>query len=66
MLLLHNLRLDLIRRHGILDGARISWGVFRGVLVAVDFEVVVEDDEEHGGRAEEDGEGVEGGVGDHF
>ena len=34
-------------------------------MVGVDLEVVVEDDQEHGERTEEDGEGVERRVGYH-
>ena len=34
-------------------------------VLGVDFQEVVQDDHQHGGAAEEDGEGVEGGVGDH-
>lgn len=36
------------------------------MLITVDFEKMVEDDHEHCCGAEEEGEGVEGGVGDHF
>lgn len=65
-ILLHDLRLYLLPRHGVLYRAWISWRVLGGVLVAVDFEEVVEDDEEHCCCAQEDGERVEGGVGDHY
>lgn len=34
-------------------------------FIGVDLEEVVEDDHEHGSAAKEDGERVEGGVGDH-
>lgn len=36
------------------------------MLITVDFEKMIEDDHEHCCGAEEEGEGVEGGVGDHF
>ena len=48
------------KRIGFALSAEILAGVF-----GVDFEEVVEDDQQHGGAAEEDGEGVELGVGDH-
>jgi len=48
------------KRIGFALGAEILAGVF-----GVDFEEVVEDDQEHGSATEEDGEGVELGVGDH-
>lgn len=35
------------------------------MLITVDFEKMIEDDHEHCCGAEEEGEGVEGGVGDH-
>jgi hypothetical protein len=52
---------DLVVRQTSSDG---GGGV--AVAAGVDFEEVVEDDEEHGEGAEEDGEGVEGRVGDHL
>ena len=48
------------KRIGFALGAEIRAGIF-----GVNFEEVVEDDQEHGGATEEDGEGVELGVGDH-
>lgn len=36
------------------------------MFITVDFEKMIEDDHEHCCGAEEEGEGVEGGVGDHF
>lgn len=48
------------KRIGFATSAKILAGVF-----GIDFEEVVEDDQEHGSAAEEDGEGVELGVGDH-
>jgi hypothetical protein len=48
------------KRIGFATSAKILAGVF-----GIDFKEVVEDDQEHGGAAEEDGEGVELGVGDH-
>lgn len=36
------------------------------VVLGVDLEKVVEDDHEHGRRAQEDGEGVELGIRNHF
>lgn len=36
------------------------------MLITVDFEKMIEDDHEDCCGAEEEGEGVEGGVGDHF
>lgn len=36
------------------------------MLITVDFEKMIEDDHEHCCGAEEEGEGVERGVGDHF
>lgn len=53
--------------------SRFGWhGVGKALLAqhitgvfGVDFEEVVENDHEDGCAAEEDGEGVEGGVGDH-
>lgn len=45
---------------------RVGGGSFcGGVILRVDLEEVIEHDEQHGSAAEEDGEGVEGGVGDH-
>ena len=35
-------------------------------MLRVDFQEMVEHNQEHGGAAEEDGEGVKLGVGDHF
>jgi len=48
------------KRVGFTLSAEVLAGVF-----GVDFEEVVEDDQEHGGAAEEDGEGVELSVRDH-
>ena len=45
------------KRIGFALSAEILAGVF-----GVDFEEVVEDDQQHGGAAEEDGQGVELGV----
>lgn len=55
-------------RSSCLSGKRIGFALRAEVLAGVfgvDFEEVVENDQEHGGAAEEDGEGVELGVGDH-
>jgi hypothetical protein len=51
---------DLVVRQTSSDGGGVA------VATGVDFEEVVEDDEEHGEGAEEDREGVEGRVGDHL
>lgn len=48
------------KRIGFALSAEILAGIF-----GVDFEEVVEDDQQHSGAAEEHGKGVELGVGDH-
>ena len=55
-------------RSSCLSGKRIAFALSTKVLAGVfgvDFEEVVENDQEYCGAAEEDGEGVELGVGDH-